>query len=61
MDNATYTIKNVTDNVTVTVANKIGKTYTINYVAVSYTHLEWQSAGLLCAGGRPAHQVTAET
>lgn len=40
MDNATYTIKNVTDNVTVTVDNKIGKTYTINYVVVDNTTTE---------------------
>lgn len=37
MDKATYTIKNVTDNVTVTVDNKIGKTYTIKFVAVDST------------------------
>lgn len=40
MDKATYTIKNVTDNVTVTVDNKIGKTYTINYVVVDNTTTE---------------------
>lgn len=40
MDNATYTIKNVTDNVTVTVDNKIGKTYTINYVVADNTTTE---------------------
>ena len=40
MDNATYTIKNVTDNVTVTVDNKIGKTYTINYVVEDNTTTE---------------------
>ena len=40
MDKATYTIKNVTDNVTVTVDNKIGKTYTINYVVVDDTTTE---------------------
>ena len=40
MDNATYTIKNVIDNVTVTVDNKIGKTYTINYVVVDNTTTE---------------------
>ena len=43
MDNATYTIKNVTDNVTVTVDNKIGKTYTINYVVVDNTTTENQA------------------
>ena len=37
MDKATYTIKNVTDNVTVTVDNKIGKTYTIKFVAEDST------------------------
>lgn len=40
MDKATYTIKNITDNVTVTVDNKIGKTYTINYVVVDNTTTE---------------------
>lgn len=40
MDKATYTIKNVTDNVTVTVDNKIGKTYTIKFVAVDNTTTE---------------------
>ena len=40
MDKATYTIKSVTDNVTVTVDNKIGKTYTINYVVVDNTTTE---------------------
>ena len=40
MDKATYTIQNVTDNVTVTVDNKIGKTYTINYVVVDNTTTE---------------------
>lgn len=43
MDNATYTIKNVTDNVTVTVDNKIGKTYTINYVVEDNTTTENQA------------------
>ena len=37
MNKATYTIKNVTDNVTVTVDNKIGKTYTIKFVAEDST------------------------
>lgn len=37
MDKATYTITNVTDNVTVTVDNKIGKTYTIKFVAEDST------------------------
>ena len=32
MDKATYTIKNVTDNVTVTVSDRVAKTYTLKFV-----------------------------
>lgn len=37
MDKGTYTIKNITDNVTVALDNKIGKTYTIKYVVEDST------------------------
>ena len=40
MDKATYTIKNITDNVTVTVDNKIGKTYTIKFAVEDNTTTE---------------------
>ena len=40
MDKAAYTIKNITDNVTVTVDNKIGKTYTIKFAVEDNTTTE---------------------